>query len=266
MRPARHVRRFARLALWLGVGTLAGSCAKTTPLDRSLREEREITITCELTQAPNFQDVPVFDSVHDSEAAVGRYHYKLWLPKGYLTDPQRRWPCMFIADPNGNASMGEMAPWLKSHGYVVVMLVESQNGPWPPIVGNFLAAHDDAVNRVRLQEGWKIATGVSGGARASSVFVQIRPGFSGLILQAAGAASGEGGHYHVAGLQRIRPLYTVMTMGDTDHNRGEVERMKEVLGAANLMILNFKGGHMSAPRAVMERALDWYDDQIHSQH
>ena len=89
---------------------------------------------------------------------------------------------MFIASPSGNASMGAMAERLKSGGYVVVMLVESKNGPWGPIVGNFLAAHDDVVQRVRIQEGLKFATGMSGGARASSVFVQARPGFAGLIL------------------------------------------------------------------------------------
>ena len=263
MRFSNRVGRFARLALWVGLGAVAGSCAKTTPLDRSLSEEREITITCRLTEAPEYQDIPVFDSAKDSEAARGTYHYRLWLPKGYLANPQRRWPCLFIADPNGNASMGNMASWLKSHGYVVVMLVESQNGPWPRIIGNFLAAHDDVVKRLRIQDGQKIATGVSGGARASSIFVQLRPGFSGLIMQAAGVAYRDSGDYCFAGLRRIQPLFVVITMGGYDNNRNEVNRVDVALDGRNLLVLNFDGGHMPAPQDVIERALDWYEGQIH---
>jgi hypothetical protein len=157
--------------------------------------------------------------------------------------------------------MGQMSAWLTSHGYIVVMLVESKNGPWPTIIGNFLAAHDDVVKRVRIQEGLKIATGVSGGARASSIFVQLRPGFSGLIMQAAGVAYGEDGRYHVAGLKRIHPLFAVMTMGDSDENRGEAERMKAALDGQDLLMLNFKGGHTEAPKDVIERVLDEYERQ-----
>jgi hypothetical protein len=265
MRPSICSGHIANLTLLLGIAVAAGSCTKSTPLNQQLREEREITIACELTNVPSYHDVPVFDSAQDSEAAKGAYHYKLWLPKGYLETPDRRWPCLFIADPSGNASMGSMAPWLKSHGYVVVMLVESKNGPWPPIIGNFLAAHDDVVKRVRIQEGLKIATGVSGGARASSIFVQLRPGFSGLIMQAAGVAYGEDGVYHVAGLKRIRPLFAVMTMGDSDENRDEIDRMKTALDGQDLLVLAFNGGHQEAPRDVLERALDWYEQQTRAE-
>ena len=241
----------------------AYSQTQITPLDQPLREEREITITCELTQPPEFHEVPVFDSAGDSEAAKGTYHYKLWLPKGYLSSSPHRWPCLFIASAEGDAGMGQMTRWLKSHGYIVVMLVESQNGPWAPIIGNFLAAHDDAVKRLRIQDGLKVATGVSGAARASSVFVQLRPGFSGLILQAAGFAYGENGQYHLAGLKRIHPLFVAMTMGDSDDNREEVGSMRDAFGGTNLLVLNFRGGHVAAPREIIERALDWSDQQIH---
>ncbi len=254
--------RRARIVLLLCLGLPSYTRAETTPFTQPLQEEQEITIVCELTKAPRYQDIPVFISAKNSEAARGTYHYKLWLPKGYLAAPQRRWPCLFIASAGGNARMGHMASWLKSHGYVVVMLVESKNGPWPPIMGNFLAAHDDVVRRVRIQEGLKIATGVSGGARACSVFVQLRPGFSGLILQAAGAASDGDDHYYVAGLKRLHPLFVAMTMGDADDNREEIEPMKAALGAMNLQVLNFKGGHMAAPKDVIERALDAYERQI----
>jgi dienelactone hydrolase len=256
-----HVGKLIGLLGLLACATLR---AETTPLNQPLQEEQEITIACELTQAPKQHDIPVFQSQKDSDAAKGAYHYKLWLPKGYLADAQRRWPCMFIASAGGNAGMGNMAGHLKSGGYIVVMLVESKNGPWPPIIGNFLAAHDDAVKRVRIQEGLKFATGMSGGARASSVFAQIRPGFTGLIMQGAGAAYPENSSaYLVAGLKRNHDLLYAITMGDTDSNKVEVAKMRAALATPKLLVLEFKGGHQWAPIDVFDRAIDWMERQIY---
>jgi hypothetical protein len=237
-----------------------------TPLDLPLQERKETTITCKLTEAPRYMDVPVFDSSMRGKAVTGTYHYKLWLPKGYLADPKQRWPCLFIASAEGNASMGNMAAWLMSNDYVVVMLVESKNGPWEPIIGNFLAAHDDVVQRVRIQEGRKVATGVSGGARASSVFVQIRPGFSGLILQGAGAAYDAGGeHYCLAGIQTNPALNVAMTMGRDDSNRREITEMSAALDASRFLVLDFNGGHTWAPPQVFQQAIEWIEHRIHAE-
>lgn len=249
--------------LWLGlIGTFALSCAKATTHQPRLAEQEEVTITCELTQPPKWSDIPVFESANDCQAATGTYHYVLWLPEGYLADAQRRWPCLFIADAMGHAKMGNMAVWLKTRGYVVVMLVESQNGPWPPIIGNFLAAHDDVVQRVRIQEGLKFATGVSGGARASSVFAQIRPGFSGLILQGAGLAYKTNGTYIVAGLRRTPPVYVAMTMGDRDKRGGEVDEVRRWIGSSHFQSFPFPGGHEWAPAETFEHAIAWVEDKV----
>ena len=78
-------------------------------------------------------------------------------------------PTIFIAAPGGKAGLGNMADWIQRHGYVAVLLEESRNGDWEPAVGNFLAAHDDVLKRVRVAEGRKVATGMSGAARACSV-------------------------------------------------------------------------------------------------
>jgi len=251
----------------LGLALLlaASVYAETTPMDSPLSEQQETTITCELSAVPHPQEIPVFDSAKDSDAAKGTYHYKLWIPKGYHADPQRRWPCMFIASASGNAKMGAMAPWLKANGYIVVMLVESKNGPWSPIIGNFLAAHDDVVRRVRIQEGLKFATGMSGGARASSVFVQIRPGFCGLILQGAGGSFDSRGNYHFAGLKRNPALCIAMTMGETDSNKNEVPRVKAALGSMKFLPLMFKGGHTWAPQETFEEAIAWVERNVYEE-
>jgi hypothetical protein len=172
---------------------------------------------------------------------------------------------MFIASAGGNASMGNMARWLKANRYIVVMLVESKNGPWAPIVGNFLAAHDDAVRRVRIQEGLKFATGMSGGARASSIFVQIRPGFSGLILQGAGGSFDSKANYQFAGLKRNSAMVVAMTMGEKDNNKSEVARVKAALGSMKFLPLLFDGGHTWAPQAVFEEAIAWIEQQVYDE-
>jgi hypothetical protein len=246
-----------------GVCARLGAQAETTPLNDPLEEQKETLIACELAQPPKRAEVPVFDSAKECEAAKGEYHYKLWLPEGYKADEKKAWPCIFIASPGGKAGMGNMAAWLKASGYVVVMLIESKNGPWAPIVGNFLAAHDDVVKRVRIQEGLKIATGMSGGARASSVFVQTRPGFVGLILQGAGGASDSKGVYHVAKLKGSHGVFVAMTIGEKDSNKTEVPRMKTALGPARFSVYPFDGGHVWAPPETFAKAIAWVEQQIY---
>ena len=256
------MKRVLNWTLFLLVAGCDAWPGTSTPLDRPLKEQKETTITCKLTPSPGQTNILVFGWPVPIDGIQGTYHYKLWLPEGYLADPQKRWPCLFITSSLGNASMGNMSAWLKSNGYIVVMLVEAQNGPWGPIIGNFLAAHDDAVQRVRIQEGRKFATGVSGGARASSVFVQIRPGFCGLILQGAGAAYDDSnGKYYVSDIEHNPALYVAMTMGDHDDNKAEIDAMRAALDASRFLALNFKGGHTEAPPQVFAGAIEWIEHQ-----
>ena len=237
------------------------SRAETTPLNQPLIGEQETLIACESLKVPSRTDIPVLESAQDAEKARGSFHYKLWLPKGYFADTTKQWPCMFIMSPGGKAGMGKMSDYLKSKGFVVVMLVEAKNGPWGPIVGNFLAAHDDVIKRVRIREGQKFATGFSGGARGSSVFVQARPGFCGLILQGAGTAFDDKGNYLVSKLKQTAGLYTVMLMGNTDKNNNEVGKMKAVTVPARFHDIEFTGGHVWAPADTFEQGMAWLSER-----
>ena len=243
----------------------AADKAELTPLTEPLVEQKEMTITCALTKAPKCSEVPVLDNAKECDATKGVYHYKLWIPAGYNADAKKTWPCLFISSASGKANMGHMAEWLKANGYIVVMLVEAKNGPWEPIIGNFLAAHDDVVNRVRIQEGLKLATGQSGGARASSVYVQIRPGFGGVILQSAGAAFDDKGIYQINKLRSNHGIVVAMIMGEKDKNKPEVERMKKLINASCFMAFPFDGGHTWAPAETFEKAITWVEQQIYRQ-
>jgi len=187
------------------------------------------------------------------------YHYQLWLPGDYASTPTRARPTLFIAAPGGKATMGAMADWIRRRGYIAVMLEESRNGDWEPTVGNFLAAHDDVVRRVRVAEGRKVATGLSGGARACSVFVGLRPGFGGLLFQAAGYATvGPNGASPLPG---IKAPALAATFGEKDPNYAEGPRMKRLFGD-RMELFEFRGGHQWAPQETVEEALDSIDARL----
>jgi hypothetical protein len=187
------------------------------------------------------------------------YHYQLWLPTGYGAAPTKTWPTLFVASPGGKATLGNMAEWVQRHGYIAVLLEESRNGDWEPSVGNFIAAHDDVVKRVRVAEGKKVATGMSGGARACSVFVGLRPGFGGLLFQGAGYAPvGPNGASPVAG---IKVAALAATFGEKDPNYAEGPRMKRLFGD-RMELFEFRGGHQWAPKETVEDALDSIDGRL----
>jgi hypothetical protein len=173
------------LLLCVFVGANLVLQAATTPLDEKIPEEKETLVRCAVTAK-----TPKLPPSKAWGMQEGEYSYKLWLPKGYHDDAKRRWPCVFIASPGGKANMGAMAEILKSGGYIVISLQESRNAVDKVCESNFVAAHDDAVARLRVAEGLKLATGLSGGSRASSMFVQFRKGFAGLFQQAAGFNAG----------------------------------------------------------------------------
>ena len=248
-------------AVALLAATRAFGATEVTPLNAAVREATELVVTCALTKPPRVADIPVFTTPREAEEAKGIYHYRLWVPRGYQGQPTRRWPCLFIASPGGNARMGNMSERLKSGGYIVVMLVESRNGPWQPTIGNFLAAHDDVTKRLRVDEQQKIATGFSGGARAASVIVQIRSGFCGLILQGEGAALKDSTSYFTDGLLRNRSLHIAMIMGRGDPRMSEVTQMTTRLDPARFLFLDFRGGHQWAPADTFGQALTWIENQ-----
>lgn len=209
-----------------------------TPLDTPLQDDSITRIECE----------------HDSTI----YHYDLYVPDGYANDATKSYPVLFIFSPGGNAVMGNMESWLRNERWLAVMLVESKNGPWEPIIENFSAAHDDLVDRVRVQEDRKFLTGVSGGARASSymAFNEIRPGLRGIFLQAAGAEE-------VWHQDRYRAnLFIYVSFGDADFNLPELDLMDAILPESIFQHETFTGGHQAAPTDVAERGLDWLSSKV----
>ncbi|NQZ59896.1 MAG: hypothetical protein HRT88_20785 [Lentisphaeraceae bacterium] len=158
--------------------------------------------------------------------------------------------------------MNNISAFVKEQKWIVIMLVESKNGPGGPAFGNFLAAHDDALLRLRIQEGMKYVTGFSGGARMSSVNVGVRPGFAGIILQGAGFYY-VGSTYIYKSVNDNKNISVCVIMGDKDSNKSEIAGLKKNLPKKNpVRFINFDGGHKWAPAEEMTEALDWMQEQL----
>ena len=243
------MRRYPALLLVLlsaivGAAEPAAPAPRTTPEGLVIKEGVETRIAC--------------DHNGGYSKYSGVYHYRVVLPKGYHGDANKSWPAIFIASPGGNASMGNMADWIKKHGYIAILLDESKNGPWDPSVGNFLAANQDAEKRFRIAAGRKVCTGFSGASRASSVFVSIGDNFSGVVLQGAGVGQLDNG---IQGLRGVQIPAVALTMGKKDPNRGEIKQLQATQGD-RLQVFEFEGGHQWAPKAVVEKALDYVDSKL----
>ncbi len=180
------------------------------------------------------------------------FHYRLWLPRDYADDDTRRYPVMFIAGPVGDVGMGEMAERLMRERWIVVMLVESRNGSnaWQ---ANFVAAHDDVLQRVRADETMRFCTGLSGAAKVCSVYPGLRPGFRGVVLQAAGPW---GPRVYEEEANAEAAVYG--TFGAFDFNLSHAGRVRRGLPpSVRHMVEVWDGQHAWAPAAVFGRALDW---------
>ena len=222
--------------------------SETTPLDQVLKEDGVTLIAVDFKVSEN-----KIKSANMEKFINGTYHYNVYVPAGYNTNKDRKYACLFIASPGGNAELGNVKNWVKSKEWIVVMLVESKNGdtPWPAF-SNFVSAHDDAVKRLRIQNGFKFGTGYSGGARVSSNFAKNREGFAGIILQGAGF----GGSLDSGANNKNLTVYAII--GKKDDNYYELAQMEKGLPEYTIhkMVEN-ETGHQWADEEEMTKGLNW---------
>ncbi len=128
-----------------------------------------------------------------------------------------------------------------------------------------MAAHDDVMKRVRIAPGAKFATGMSGGARVVSSYPAIRPGFRGIILQAAGMSYGDDWDKYGQKLMEDYPAATAVatTMAFKEMNYKETYRLRILLNSKTPFRLEvWEGGHTWAPREVFDRVMDWMEETV----
>lgn len=240
------------LTLWLYAVLLllpmVAQAAAPTPLQQTLPVGEATLIACRspYLAPPSSRDWP----------PDGLFHYRLYLPSDYHTNGKQTYPLMFIASPRGNARMGAMAARLKRDRWIVAMLVEPRNRSivWLP---NFIAAYNDITQRVRVQPSMIFCTGLSGSARACSAYPSLKPGFQGMILQ---AASFQQRPVYLSGANAHIAIYG--TFGHQDRNMREARRIRAgVPPHTRALVELWEGGHTWAPTAVFNRALDWLEEK-----
>jgi len=238
--------------------TVATLAQAVTPMDAPLPDDQITMIECECLDL-NEKAGPVGGRTEacSQDYTTKIFHYRLYLPRGYSGDNERRYPCMFVASPGGNANMNPLKDRYRRDRWVVAMLVESRNGK-PQWFHNFTAAYDDVVKRVRLLKGYKFCTGVSGGARVASVYPGHRRGFAGVFFQAAGISAGD-----TPVIEGLRGVPFFASFGDKDYNLYETDEFYRCIAPSEAYEVEvFQGGHGGAPRPTAERALDWLERQV----
>jgi len=251
------MRSFPKLlATWLTVLLLAQAArAGTTPMEAPLREGGVTRITCDLVDATESRKR--FKYITDGERSQSKkttgFHYNVYVPAGYAASRDHHYPCLFLGGKGFNPKRKESARFTRDR-WVVVTLVEAgkEGVHW---LHNFLAAHDDVVKRVRIARGLKFTTGYSGTTRAASVHPLVRPGFAGVIAQAAGFnyRTKPYDHYY-----EWFPAHVLVTgcFGNGCFNAKEAHAIRRNLSWSRTDILFFKGGHAWATPAIIDSALD----------
>ena len=175
--------------------------------------------------------------------AAGEYHYDLYLPVGYHADSKPCFACLFVASPGGNAGLGAMSERVKRDRFVAVMLVESKNGAWEPGIADFCAAHDDVIKRLRVAEGFKYMTGMSGVGPLGEHVHGVAPGFVGMFLQAAGFWQTPEGPDAMNGVRENPRMAVYATFGTKDMNLDEAGLLAQYLPAKTAIKPHLRGGH-----------------------
>lgn len=172
---ARRLRWGSVVLLAVMAGRAMG---EVTPLDTPLADDKVTPITCQYTGQEQ-----VFIGEANVPAQPGTYCYKVYVPPGYndAGNAARQYPCLFVCSGSGNPSLRDMQDWVRRNRWIVVLVSDAKNGPWPPIFGAFLGAHDDAVKRLRVSESLKFAMGASGGAAMTGYGITVRRGFVGWL-------------------------------------------------------------------------------------
>lgn len=246
------------LGMGLMIGVLAAmAVADVTPHDAILTSNATTTITCQYTggalSAGDWRITPAKDT----------YHYRLYVPPGYDPQSKDRYGCLIVFSPTGDADPGTAGWWLRRERMFGVSLVEAKNGPTEPIMGNFLAAFDDVKSRVPIADGFIVMTGMSGGARCTSVAAALRPGCGGLILQGAGFAI-INGRFSTSATKTNPGMAVYGIFGLEDFNAPEMPTLAKALnGKVPFRCAVFDGQHDYAPPADMAEGLDYIQRWIY---
>ncbi|NQZ59404.1 MAG: hypothetical protein HRT88_18285 [Lentisphaeraceae bacterium] len=228
-----------------------------TPMDKVLKAGGTSIIECEYNKNESR-----LTSAYKFSIRQGTYRYKVYLPEEYNLPTEERHPVIFMQSPSGSADMTKIFSFAKRQKWIVIILLEPSD-PSGTCLGSFLAAHDDAVQRLRILEGMKYVTGIDIASEESSVSVGLRPGFAGLILQNGGFYSLEGTSAVYRSLQVKKHIAVCLLFAENSRKASMISWFYKDFPKSNPMTHFFYPGSSStAPEKSMEEALEWLQRQL----
>src|SRR5262245_33327883 len=182
--------------------------------------------------------------------------YALYLPRAYT--PERRWPVVYALDPRGRARVPAelLIEGAEKYGFVVASSYSSRSDEaTDPNVKALGALWRDTRARLSLDGRRSYAAGFSGTARSALRMADMVPdSLAWVVACGAGFAPDRPPH---AGLKF--PVF--VTVGDTDFNYQEVQRLDETLAGLGVTrrVEIFDGPHSWAPAPLLADALAWLE-------
>ena len=152
-----------------------------------------LALGCRTGALPPGQSAQSFSGTVTKRVA---YRYLLYLPKGYLADPARRWPLLLFL--HGSGERGDDLAKVKVHGppkfldgrddfpFVVVSPQCPEGERWS--AEGLLALLDDVVKRLRIDVDRVCVTGMSMGGRGTWDIAMSDPGRFAAIAPVCGGA------------------------------------------------------------------------------
>jgi predicted esterase len=186
--------------------------------------------------------------------------YALYLPSGY--DKSHRWPVLFLMDPRGRAliPLRLFRTAAERYGWIVMSSYQTQSdGPVEPNDKAVNAMLGDAQSRFSVDAHRFYFAGFSGTGRIAWYYgYSIPDNVAGLIEVGAGLPSPDF-LLQKSVAKTVTPFAVYLSVGSTDFNYDEVERLDATLGAFGIRhhLQTFDGPHSWPPESVCADAITW---------
>ncbi|TVR47056.1 MAG: hypothetical protein EA402_01850 [Planctomycetota bacterium] len=202
------------------------------------------------------QDIPTTPGFHGSISCVGApgQRFNMYLPSAYAEHPDRLFPVLLISSPTAKPHTRRFRDWADEHGFVVIGLLNSRNGPYENNMRNQDAVDATlALPALRMHPHLRYALGGSGGGSSSMAWVARKPDqFAGLHL-AIHSGSGQ-----------AMPKHLVMSffarVDDETHPISAIDQAVARYRRDGHVLLYERfpsGGHSGPPAEVQEAHVSW---------
>jgi len=184
--------------------------------------------------------------------------YALYLPSGYNSSEDNKYPVLYIFEPaaRGSSAIKIFKPLAEEYGYIIIASNNSRNGSWDIVFDAADAIFKDSYARFKIDTTRIYLTGFSGGSRAALTIASVTNRVKGVIGCGAGLSPLK--NYHPTSKNTF--VYYGL-IGTRDMNYLEMECIRGTLSGINLKnrLHVFDGPHRWPPESALSFAFDWME-------